>query len=65
MAHNGRVGGFVNYIIVSLKKKNAFRMSVVHPLRSGLYFRGKRKERFYLLMHSTHFIYAYVESDIW
>ena len=24
-----------------------------------------RKEMFYLTMHSTHFIYSYMESDIW
>ena len=24
-----------------------------------------RKEMFYLMMHSTHFIYGYVASDIW
>ena len=25
----------------------------------------KGKERFYLTMHSTHFIYGYMASDIW
>ena len=24
-----------------------------------------RKEMFYLMMHSTHFIYGYMASDIW
>ena len=24
-----------------------------------------RKEMFYLTMHSTHFIYSYIASDIW
>ena len=24
-----------------------------------------RKEMFYLMMHSTHFIYGYMTSDIW
>ena len=24
-----------------------------------------RKEVFYLMMHSTHFIYGYMASDIW
>ena len=24
-----------------------------------------RKEMFYLMMHSTHFIYGYMVSDIW
>ena len=24
-----------------------------------------RKEMFYLMTHSTHFIYGYMESDIW
>ena len=24
-----------------------------------------RKEMFYLMMHSTHFIYSYMASDIW
>ena len=26
---------------------------------------GTRKEMFYLTMHSTHFIYGYIVSDIW
>ena len=26
---------------------------------------GRRKEMFYLTMHSTHFIYGYMASDIW
>ena len=26
---------------------------------------GSRKEMFYLTMHSTHFIYGYMASDIW
>ena len=26
---------------------------------------GKVKEMFYLTMHSTHFIYGYMASDIW
>ena len=32
-----------------------------------LHFRTKegRKEMFYLTMHSTHFIYSYMASDIW
>ena len=25
----------------------------------------KRKEMFYLTTHSTHYIYGYMESDIW
>ena len=25
----------------------------------------ERKEMFYLMMHSTHFIYGYMVSDIW
>ena len=25
----------------------------------------RRKEMFYLMMHSTHFIYCYMTSDIW
>ena len=25
----------------------------------------RRKEMFYLTMHSTHFIYGYMASDIW
>ena len=27
--------------------------------------RGRRKEMFYLMMHSTHYIYGYVATDIW
>ena len=27
--------------------------------------RKKKKEMFYLMMHSTHFIYGYMASDIW
>ena len=30
-----------------------------HPQMEG------RKEMFYLMMHSTHFIYGYMASDIW
>ena len=30
-----------------------------HPQMEG------RKEMFYLMMHSTHFIYSYMASDIW
>ena len=26
---------------------------------------GRKKEMFYLTMHSTHFIYGYMASDIW
>ena len=26
---------------------------------------SERKEMFYLMAHSTHFIYAYMASDIW
>ena len=30
-----------------------------------LYVVKGRKEVFYLMMHSTHFIYGYMASDIW
>ena len=31
----------------------------------SLVHRTRRKEMFYLMMHSTHFIYGYMASDIW
>ena len=34
-------------------------------INSKGYFIGRRKEMFYLTMHSTHFIYGYMVSDIW
>ena len=33
-------------------------------IRMGKLWEG-RKEMFYLTMHSTHFIYGYMASDIW
>ena len=30
-----------------------------------LYGKGKKRKCFYLMMHSTHFIYGYMASDIW
>ena len=33
-------------------------------INTGLQQEG-RKEMFYLTMHSTHFIYGYMASDIW
>ena len=33
--------------------------------KSTLYIVSGRKEMFYLTMHSTHFIYGYMASDIW
>ena len=40
--------------------------NISHPLprSQGLNTRG-RKEMFYLTMHSTHFIYGYMASNIW
>ena len=32
---------------------------------SHCYLKERRKEMFYLMMHSTHFIYGYMASDIW
>ena len=32
---------------------------------SNVDIRKKKKEMFYLTMHSTHFIYGYMASDIW
>ena len=29
------------------------------------YKKGMRKEMFYLMTHSKHFIYGYMASDIW
>ena len=34
------------------------------PKRRMLYYKG-RKEMFYFMTHSTHFIYGYMVSDIW
>ena len=33
--------------------------------RVGLYLLEGKKEMFYLMMHSTHFIYGYMASHIW
>ena len=33
-------------------------------LRRVIFVEG-RKDIFYLMMHSTHFIYSYMASDIW
>ena len=38
-----------------------------HNTQATFCSRGQegRKEMFYLMMHSTHFIYSYMASDIW
>ena len=36
-----------------------------NPLMAKTTFCLMRKEMFYLMMHSTHFIYSYMASDIW
>ena len=40
----------------------------VHPMKDRSddpSHHERRKEMFYLTMHSTHFIYGYMASDIW
>ena len=36
----------------------------LHPLLRFVLMKEERKEMFYLMAHSTHFIYAYMASDI-
>ena len=40
-------------------------MAFVTPVMEHWLEGRKEKEMFYLTMHSTHFIYGFVESDIW
>ena len=40
-------------------------MNWLHGWMDGLLDVEGRKEMFYLTMHSTHFIYGYMASDIW
>ena len=54
------VGGWSKELIfLLLKKINVFCDEMWQKLNSV------RKEMFYLTMHSTHFIYGYMASDIW
>ena len=39
--------------------------SKIKNKQDSIYEEHGRKEMFYLTMHSTHFIYGYMESDIW
>ena len=43
----------------------AFSSSSLSPKSSSMVEQEGRKEMFYLTMHSTHFIYGYMASDIW
>ena len=39
---------------------------LLHAVRKqNIHTHNNSKERFYLTMHSTHFIYGYMASDIW
>ena len=47
-----------------IQRYNNFCGSTLHVLLMFSWMEG-RKEMFYLTTHSTHFIYGYMESDIW
>ena len=58
----GREGGRERGRKEGRKERNVlFKSVIVVCLRQS---KG-RKEMFYLMMHSTHFIYGYMVSDIW
>ena len=42
-------------------------MNQINNFHTNVYFviNIGRKEMFYLMMHSTHFIYGYMASDLW
>ena len=46
------------------KKGNVLFNDALNTFYLRLYGR-KKEEVFYLMMHSTHFIYGYMASDIW
>ena len=55
-----RANKSLNYVDKTVKKH------ISAQDRVPLFFRKEgRKEMFYLMMHSTHFIYGYTASDIW
>ena len=47
--------------------KHTKQINIKHKrgLKRMLFNRGREREMFYLTMHSTHFIYGYMASDIW
>ena len=62
--------GKFNYRLVPiwlrLCEKEPFKeYSCTHQPNSFMLYVYNRKEMFYLMMHSTHFIYGYMASDIW
>ena len=45
--------------------RNSFKKGVKSLLLLRIFQKEGRKEMFYLMTHSTHFMYGYMASDIW
>ena len=59
----GFLFNLIIYIIFVEKKSNVCSLPFKSIIQS--YVVKDRKKIFYLMMHSTHFIYSYMASDIW
>ena len=59
----GFLFNLIIYIIFVEKKSNVSSLPFKSIIQS--YVVKDRKKIFYLMMHSTHFIYSYMASDIW
>ena len=55
----GRIHQFVVHEMIEIQDKKKVRSHLTHVTLPG------KREMFYLTMHSTHFIYGYMVSDIW
>ena len=51
-----------DFMIIFTGLKTNSTASVLNQIQTKL---KQRKELFYLTMHSTHFVYGYMASDIW
>ena len=54
---------FVMYELIYRKWKEWYEVS--YPFYVAIHYMEGRKEMFYLMLHSTHFIYGYMALDIW